>query len=57
MIKLLENAMIAAGSIFLVYVGRDHFTATITLIIAMRTLCFLCEVQKKPTTGATEVSK
>lgn len=57
MIKLLTNILIAASSIFLVYVGRDHFVATACLIIATRTVCFLSECQqKKPTSVAPEVS-
>lgn len=52
MTKLLINILIAASSIFLVYVGRDHFVATTLLIIATRTVCYLGEVQKKPTEEA-----
>ena len=56
MIKLLTNILIAASSIFLVYVGRDHFVATSCLIIVTRTICFLSEYQKKePTSSANEV--
>lgn len=47
--KLLENAMIAASSIFLVYVGQDHFAATVSLIIATRVLCILSGWEKSDT--------
>lgn len=57
MTKLLTNILIAASSIFLVYVGRDHFVATTLLIIATRTVCYLGEIQKKPTSDTAEVSK
>jgi hypothetical protein len=40
MIAFLENMLIAAFSIFLVYVGRDHFIATVILILAVRVVCF-----------------
>ena len=56
--KLLNNMMTAVSSIFLIYVGRDHFVATSFLIIATRTVCFLSECQqKKPTSDAAEISK
>lgn len=58
MLNFLENILIAVSSIFLVYVGRDHFVTTACLIIATRTICFLSDYQqKKPTSAATEVSK
>ncbi len=56
MIKLIENILIAAISVFLVYVGRDHFVATACLIVATRIVCFLGDdKQKKPTSAATEI--
>lgn len=54
MITFLENAMIAAGSIFLVYVGQDHFVATVALIIATRVLCILSGWEKKKPTEGTD---
>lgn len=57
MTKFLENFLIVASSIFLVYVGRDHFVATTCLIIATRTVCFLVEQQKRSNSAATEIDQ
>ncbi|MBU5370055.1 hypothetical protein [Enterococcus avium] len=51
MIAFLENMMIAAFSIFLVYVGRDHFVATVVLILAVRSVCFASDFSKRPFEG------
>lgn len=54
MIAFLENMLIAAFSIFLVYVGRDHFLATAILILAVRIVCFASDFSKKSFEGAEQ---
>lgn len=54
MIAFLENMLIAVFSIFLVYVGRDHFVATVVLILAVRIVCFVSDFSKRPFEGAEQ---
>lgn len=54
MIAFLENLLIAAFSIFLVYVGRDHFIATVILILAVRVVCFASVFSKRAFEGAEQ---
>jgi hypothetical protein len=54
MIAFLENMLIAAFSIFLVYVGRDHFMATVILILAVRVVCFASDFSKRSFEGVEQ---